>query len=75
MTRFIVVRHGENASKIEGSDLTRFMGFLRSATVWQLLLGVIDDQLVGALAFGVRKIERMALIVHKIDGVIRLKIP
>jgi DNA gyrase subunit B len=24
----IVVRHGENASKIEGSDLTRFMGFL-----------------------------------------------
>jgi len=25
----IVVRHGENASKIEGSDLTRFMGFLR----------------------------------------------
>src|ERR1700757_3034515 len=25
----IVVRHGENASKIEGADLTRFMGFLR----------------------------------------------
>jgi DNA gyrase subunit B len=24
----IVVRHGENASKIEGADLTRFMGFL-----------------------------------------------
>jgi DNA gyrase subunit B len=24
----IVVRHGENASKIEGSELTRFMGFL-----------------------------------------------
>src|SRR6185437_8968674 len=24
----IVVRHGENASRIEGSDLTRFMGFL-----------------------------------------------
>ena len=24
----VVVRHGENASKIEGADLTRFMGFL-----------------------------------------------
>src|SRR5947209_6279274 len=24
----IIVRHGENASKIEGSDLTRFMGYL-----------------------------------------------
>jgi DNA gyrase subunit B len=24
----IIVRHGENASKIEGADLTRFMGFL-----------------------------------------------